>query len=653
MNYRHLILWHAFMVCLFVSCHKSSTVSTKQESYILTIDGNQIPTSEFKYAYEKNRKKDSTFYQEQSIREYLELFTNFKLKVKDAAFLQMDTGQTFIKELESYKKQLARPYMSDEAYIEELVKEAFNRNQEEIKASHILLKIAEDAIPADTLAVYQKISAIRDSILNNTIDFEAAALKYSQDPSVKVNKGDLGYFSALRMVYSFETACYNTPTGQVSDIVRTSYGYHILKVFDRRKAKGMITTRHIMTSQKNKQANQKINEAYAKLLTGADWDSVCKEYSEHGATKQNGGLLKPFSTGGIGSQAFEDAAYALAQEGDFSKPIKTQFGYHIIKLVKKDPLQTFEQAKEELTTKIKKNERSQLAKQKLAQKLIAQNGCTESGIHQQQATITEIDSILHGKHWIVETHSTLRDKELFVIGDSSYTLHSFYRFILTKKNSFKQKKAAFAIEQLYNQFKNDQLIAYEMSQLPKKHPEYRRIVKEYKEGIMLFDLMNQKVWKKATDDTSALKSYYQEHIQNYNYKQRAKTLVYASKDKQSIEKIKQLHTSGKTKEQIDLWLDENKTLSISVEEYVYEQGHSKTPPAFVFEKRPQLIKEQQQYLYILVEELLPPSTKEFKKVKGIVISDYQKQLEKEWVQALRSKYHVLINEASVQQLIKK
>jgi len=652
MNYRYLILLHTLVMCFFLSCHKS-TLSTKEELHILTIDGEQIPTSEFKFAYEKNRKKDSTLYQEQSVRDYLELFTNFKLKVKDAEYLQMDTGQSFIKELENYKKQLARPYMSDEAYIQELVEEAYNRKKEEIRASHILLKLAADAMPVDTLAVYQKINAIRDSILNNTLDFEAAALKYSQDPSVKVNKGDLGYFSVLRMVYSFETACYNTPKGKVSDIVRTSYGYHILKVFDRRKAKGMITTKHIMTSQKSEQANEKINEVYAKLLKGADWDSMCKEYSEHGATKQNGGLLKPFSTGGIGSQAFEDAAYALVNEGDFSKPVKTQFGYHIIKLVKRDSLQSFEQSKEELTKKIKKNERSQLAKQKLAQKLIAQNGCKESGIHQEQATITEVDSLLHGKHWIVETHSNQKDKELFTIGDSSYTLRSFYRFISTQKNSVKQKNTSFAIEQLYKQFKNDQLIAYEMEQLPKKHPEYRRIVKEYREGIMLFDLMNKKVWKKATEDTLALKSFYQDHIQNYYYKQRANTLVYTTKDKQYIEKLIQWYASGKSKEQIDQLLQEDNTLAISVEELVYEQGHSKTPQSFVFEQRNQRINDHQQYQYIVVEALLPPSPKEFKKVKGIVISDYQKQLEKEWIQALRSKYDVVINEASVQQLIKK
>lgn len=633
------------------SCNKKA-LEKKQDAVIITIDDLPIHASEFRYAYEKNRKKDSSLYQEESIREYLELFTNFKLKVKDAEALQMDTNPSFIKELENYKQQLARPYLSDEEYIEELVNEAYNRKKEEIKASHILLKVASDASSQDTLKLYQKIAAIRDSIMHGSLTFEQAALKYSEDPSVKINKGNLGYFSVLRMVYAFESACYNTPKGQISKIVRTSYGYHILKVFDRRKAKGQITVKHIMTSKDNKQANEKINTIYTKLIEGADWDQLCKESSEHGATKLNGGLLKPFTTGGIGSHEFETAAYALQHNGDFSKPVKTQYGYHIIKLIKKDSLQSFEESKEELTKKIKKNERSQLAKEKMVNKLIEQNGIEEFALYEDKAVLNELDSLVHSSKWNIDTDSKIKEKTVFMIGDSSYPIRSFYQFVLSQKNSFKQKDFQLRTKQLYNQFKNNQIIAYEMEQLPKKHPEYKRIVNEYREGIMLFDLMNKKVWKKANSDTVALKQYYEDHIQNYFYKQRAEVIRYTSTTKKMIEKITSLYAEGKTTEEVNEFM---KTTSqdLRSEKIIYEKDHKDTPEEFVFEQKDQLISHKEGYKYIKVEKILAPSKKEFKKVKGLVISDYQKDLEKNWIAQLRDKHTVQVNEVTVQQLIKK
>ncbi len=300
----------------------ASTVQTQaqtKDSVLLNVAGNNITKAEFERVYYKNNNKENSN-DEKSVREYLDLYINYKLKVKEAEALKMDTAQAFIDELAGYRKQLAQPYLTDKDVNDNLIKEAYDRLQKDVKASHILLKLNPDALPKDTLAAYNRIMKIREKLLKGA-DFAKMARDSSEDPSAKENSGDLGYFTGMQMVYPFETAAYTTKVGQISMPVRTRFGYHLIKVDDIRPAVGEIHAAHIMirctstdADSIQKEAKRKIDEINGKLKAGAKFEDMVTQYSDDKGSVSNGGILPWFGTGKMVPE-FEKAAFALKKEG--------------------------------------------------------------------------------------------------------------------------------------------------------------------------------------------------------------------------------------------------------------------------------------------------------------------------------------------------
>ncbi|UPT71482.1 MAG: peptidylprolyl isomerase [Flavobacterium sp. JAD_PAG50586_2] len=334
--------------------------STKE--VLFTINEKPYYTDEFSRIYKKNLDlvKDDT---QKDLNQYLDLFVGYKLKVNKAYKLGLQNNAPYQNELKSYRTQLAKTYFNDTKITQELLEEGYNRLQKEIKTSHILVLADENATPEDTLKAYNKINDIRKKALAGE-DFAALAVQYSEDPSAKDNKGDLGYFSAFRMVYPFENAAYNTPKGEVSKIIRTRFGYHILKIYDVRANRGEITVAHIMIlnpkpeeTDKDKAKNT-INDIYSKISQGEKFEDLAKQFSEDKSSSSKGGLLNKFGSGQLSSEEFENTAFSLANVGDISKPFQSQFGWHIVKLIEKHPIKTMEEMKPELETKIGKDDRS-------------------------------------------------------------------------------------------------------------------------------------------------------------------------------------------------------------------------------------------------------------------------------------------------------
>ncbi len=310
---------------------------------LMTIAGTPVTKAEFEKVYRKNNSKEGA-YDMKDVREYLELYINYKLKVKEAEEEKLDTSQTFINELKGYRKQLAQPYMTDKEVSEGLIQEAYDRMQQDVRASHILLNLSPDALPKDTLAVYNRAIKIRDMILKGA-DFEKMARDSSNDQSAKENGGDLGYFTGMQMVYPFETAAYTTKPGQISMPVRTKFGYHIIKVMDVREAQGEIKVAHIMIKSAStspdsvtKQAQSKIDEIYQKLNAGEKFEDLAAKFSDDKGSAKNGGVLPPFGTGRMVPE-FEKAAFGLKKDNDFSAPVKTSYGWHIIQRLEKKQAQ--------------------------------------------------------------------------------------------------------------------------------------------------------------------------------------------------------------------------------------------------------------------------------------------------------------------------
>ncbi|RZK37346.1 MAG: peptidylprolyl isomerase [Hymenobacter sp.] len=478
----------------------SSAAPAASGPVLETLGSYPVPASEFAYVYKKNNGTASDYGTRASVTDYLTLYTNFRLKVLDAEKQGLDTTRAFNRELDGYKQQLAQPYLTEKGVTDQLVREAYGRMSQEVNASHILVRVSPDASPADTLAAYQKIVALRQRVTNGG-DFGAIATASSEDPSARENGGKLGYFTAMQMVYPFENAAYATPVGQVSEPIRTRFGYHIIKVNDRRAAQGEIKVAHLMvrvTPQAPKAdsttAHKKINELYGRLRKGEDWNKLVTQFSEDAGSAANGGELPPFGTGRM-IPSFEETAFKLQKPGDIAPPVQTPYGWHIIKLIEKQPVPAF--AAMETTLKVK------------------------GRFKYNPATMTA-----GGNKASKATTKAGGDKlPLFTIKGKPYPVSDFLAFVQQNQRPRPTAEPAFIMQQLYDQYVDQSLTEFERNSLETKYEDYRMLVKEYRDGILLFQLMDQKVWSKAIEDTAGLKKFFLANQATYQFGQRARGTV--------------------------------------------------------------------------------------------------------------------------------
>ncbi len=628
------------LLCLFLAC-KASQNNIMENAALITIDGEPVPADEFLYVFNKNQYNIDSISQRQEVLDYLELYVNFKLKVKEAEELGIHETDAFKEELEGYRKQLAKPYLTERKVTEDLIEEAYQRLKTEINAAHILLSLSPNASPEDTLKAYNKAIDIRRQAIQGK-DFHQLARQYSEDPSATMNGGDLGYFTALQMVYPFEDAAYKTPKGQISMPVRTRFGYHLIYVKDKRPSQGQVKVSHIMvratqgiSAEDSIAARKKIYEIYEQLRKGADWFEMANQYSDDIASKASGGALPWFGTGSMIPE-FENAAFSLSEEGKFSEPIKTAYGWHIIRLDDKKPLEPFEVLQPTLEMKVSKDSRAELNKAALIKRLKQENDFRPNDEMITAAT-EDIDSSLVMGQWTYTAENQALNNTLFTIKDKAYTVKDFYDYITEKQRPQRNMTVAQYMQVLYEQFSEEQLIAYEEAHLPEKYNEYRMLLKEYRDGILLFELMDKKVWSKAVEDTAGLRNFYEQHLSNYQWGERAKARIYVTTSQQKLDSVKTKNLLN----QDDL---ENKDLALNVFKGEYEQSDLPVLSKISWAPGTYDTQYDNRYYYIVVEEILPPVTKKLNEIRGQVISDYQNHLEKEWVSVLREKHEVQIND---------
>jgi peptidyl-prolyl cis-trans isomerase SurA len=523
-----------------------------------------VPASEFAYVYRKNNSTAPDYGTRQSVQDYLTLYTNFRLKVLDAEKQGLDTTRAFNRELEGYKQQLAQPYLTEKGVTDQLVREAYGRMSQEVNASHILIRVAPDASPADTLAAYQKVVALRQRVAGGE-DFTTLARTTSEDPSAKENGGKLGYFTAMQMVYPFENAAYATPVGQVSQPIRTRFGYHIIKVNDRRPAQGEIKVAHLMvriTPQAPKAdsatAHKKINELYGRLRKGEDWNKLVAQFSEDPGSAPNGGELPPFGTGRM-IPSFEETAFKLQKPGDIAPPVQTPYGWHVIKLIEKQPVPEFSAMEATLKSKVAKDSRSELNRTAFLKRIRQEDQFVEIPAAKQLAFAQADTALVHGRFKYnaatmtaggsKASKSTVKaggDKlPLFTIKGKPYLVSDFLTFAQQNQRPRPTAQPSFAMQQLYDQYVDQSLTEFERNSLDTKYEDYRMLVKEYRDGILLFQLMDQKVWTKAIEDTAGLKKFFQANQANYQFGQRARGTVISASTPQLLARAQRELTTGR------------------------------------------------------------------------------------------------------------
>lgn len=627
-----------------------SFVSLGQQEVLLKVNNDEVTTADFVRVYEKNLALINDT-EENSPEQYLDLFIDYKLKVQEAYRKGLHNKASYKKEIASYRTQLAKDYLNDVQVTDKLVEEAYNRTKNELRARHILVRVRPDALPKDTLAAFTKLLEARKRIVAGE-DFASIARKYSEDPSAKQNGGDLGWFKAFKMVYPFENAAYTTKVNEVSQPFRTSFGYHIVQPTASRIAQGSVQVAHIMIALKQKDssiiAEEKIKEVRALLAKGAAFETLALNYSDDKNSAKKGGVLSAFEKGQLSSSKFENTAFDLNKVGDISEPFKTKFGWHILKLIKKNPVLSFEKMKPSLTKRVTKDSRARVLSKELNTRLREQYKIT-----QEPEIISYFTSVLpevYDEKLNVFTDDSALSKEALKVGDQVYTYKDIAQALEKKYRKAPYVSRDYFVKREVENFVNNALITYHKLHLEEQDSDFGLLIKEYKEGLLLFDLLKTEIWDKAQKDSVGLNTFYVNNIERYKAPQTFTTRVFTTSQKKIASTYLKRNTQGENSNSVLSVLKKkhDSPIIVTLKDYVKED----LPMSGIVKiGDKELLKEGENYVVYEVVSINEAMTNTLQNVRGQVMSDYQKFLEDTFVNRLREDSNITVNKTVLNKLI--
>lgn len=622
------------LFCLSISIQ----AQVKKTDVLFTVDGDPVMATEFMRVYNKNLDlvQDES---QKDIDAYLDLFINYQLKVKEARRLELDKDPRYIREFNNYKAQLTKNYMSDSKVTDELVREAYTRTTTDVNASHILIRLDENE--TDTIAVYNQIMKLRERVINE--GYKAVQKDVHNGQTIFAE--DLGYFGAFKMVYPFESAAFNTPVGEVSMPFRTRFGFHVVKVHDKREALGEVTVAHIMVAHQQKDSTvdpeERAKQIYTKIQQGEKFESLAKQFSDDKSSSKKGGVLTPFTGGQLSSQEFENVAFSLSEPGGISKPFKTDFGWHIIKLIRKKGIQPFEVVKAELQNRVKRDSRSNLISSALAKKLAYQYDVSIN-----QESVSYFKSVMNEAYfkqaWKTGDDFKRKDIILTIEGQDVANL-DFLNQLMKKQRTYygRNMSTSALIDKEFELFKEAQILQYHESNLENVNEDFAFVLKEYRDGLLLFDLMEKQVWNAASKDTLGLQNFYEANKSNYKWEDRAEAVILTSASKSIIDDAKVKLESGTAVEAIIKEFNTDGKQNIISTSNVFEKGNISLPSDFQFKEGiSEVLNHNDAYHVVLVKKVIPAGYKSLEEARGRIVSDYQAQLEKEWVKSLSERFKV-------------
>ena len=636
------------ILSVFYFCFIAVTFAQNTTDGVLfTVDDVAVEASEFMRVYNKNLDlvKDES---QKDVDAYLDLFINYKLKVKEAKRLGLDQEKSYMREFGNYQNQLTKNYMTDNKVTDQLVKEAYERSIEDVKASHILIRLDENEI--DTTAVYNQLLTLRDRVIDE--GYEAVQKDVHDGKTIFAE--DLGYFSAFKMVYPFENKAYQTEIGEVSMPFRSRFGFHIVKVLDKRPSLGEVTVAHIMVTDKQKDTTidpeKRIKQIYDKLQQGEKFESLAKQFSDDKSSASKGGMLNPFAGGQLSSKSFEDVAFSLKNKGDVSKPFKTDYGWHIVKLIDKKGIQPFEEVEAELQNKVKRDVRSKLISSAMTKKLLEQYNVKDNpkALTYFETLITEE---FYKRAWSIPSDLD-KDKSFLTIEDTTYVYNDFAKHLFTAQRNYSNQKTN--PEQIvkieYDAFLERKLTDYKEAHLEEENPEFANVLNEYRDGLLLFDLMEKEIWNKASKDSIGLAAYYDANKSSYQWKTRAEGTLLTSTSKKDLSKIRKMIKKGRTIEEATAKTASRDTPTVMLTSNTFEEGSFSLPENFQFKEGVSDVFEHNESYHILnVNTIFPAGQKTLEEARGQVVSDYQGQLETEWIATLKNRYKVEVNQNVLEQ----
>lgn len=655
-----LRLW---VLLLLVVWGNALTAQRNSSDWLVRFNnGVTVSQEEFEYVYQKNNggwqaARQST---EQARRDYLKLYIQFKRKVMAAQAAGLDTTPSFRSELATYLRQLAQPYMVERNVLDQLVREAHERSRAAVKVSHILVRCAENASPADTLAAYNKALALRDSVLNHNRPFEQIAALHSDDPSARQFNGYLSWFTAFDFIYPFETAAYTTQPGSLTQPIRTQYGYHIIKVMEKKQITGIPRMAHILirfgenyAATDSAAAVARAQEVYNKLRNGADWNELVAEYSDDPNSKARGGDL---GSRYIGVPQLQDRHFSMAV-GEISQPFASPYGIHIVKITEMEPLRNFEDVQQQLKTRVSRDPRAQVAEAQFIASLKREYNYLENPAHLQKlldaAGPAYTQAGFTGEN---EVNAALRPLILFSFAGKNYTIADFLAYVATQRRVAVQLAPAVAARNELDAFVKAKLFEHEETQLARKYPEYRYLSQEYRDGILLFTLTEQKVWRRAVDDTTGLRQYWESNRNSFQAPERVAVLEYRGTDSAQVAAVAELlaqHPGDYVT--VDSLIRERRLSSVRTNRIVVNKNANEVATqlyALQVNQRTPVLKESNRYVVYCVLEFRTAGPKTFDEAKAEAITQFQDYLEKTWLQELERAYTFRLNEKVFKKLFR-
>ncbi|MGD9977223.1 MAG: peptidylprolyl isomerase [Bacteroidales bacterium] len=626
------------------------------QKVLLTVADTPVTVDEFKSIYLKN-SSSGTSIDSVALDDYLKLFINFKLKVQEARSLKIDTLPAFMAEYQGYIRQLAQPYLTDTSSDEQLINEAYDRMQYDISASHILISVPESATPADTLKLYKKAMAARSRLLKGE-SFGAVATVTSNDPSVTHNSGYLGYFTVFQMVYPFETAAYNTPVDSISMPVRTRFGYHIIKVHDRRPAQGQVKIAHIFVRvQSNgnpedvENARGKIVEIYEKIKGGEDFATLARDESQDPASAKNGGEL-PWIRSGQVIPELERVAFGLTVNGQVSEPFQSSVGWHIVKRIARKMVGTKEEMLPEIKASIARDARNVKSRDIFIDKLkhgySFKDDTTKLGLLR-----SKLDSGLYQGTWKAPVLGS--NPALFSYTGGTYKLSDFASFVELNQRYIGKNSTSNFLKVAYNEWVNRLLLDYEESKLPEKYPEFKSTAREYLEGMLLFEITNRTIWLQSSDSVG-IENFYEAHKNRYTWENRVHYAVYSAanvrvKD-QLVKNLPRRTRKNLSPENFALKFNKNKALAVTVEEKAANPDAADVMGYSIWKNGYNVTAGNDgKFTVVEIVTVTNGDIKSLNDCRGQVIVDYQENLESAWLETLRVKYPVKVDAAVFSELL--
>ncbi len=652
-----------------------------------------VSQGEFERQFLKNLNLKEKPVSEKDIDEYLKLYIRFKMKIQDAIESGKDTIEEYKQELAMYRDQLAKNYLYDRNVTQQLIEEAYERMKSEVKVSHILMACPRNASQSQVDKVIKRMNEIHAALMRNPSkdNFASLAASDSEDPGTKNSGGNLGYLTALQVVYEFENEVYNTAVGGISKVFRTDFGFHILRVEDKRPNPGDIKLRHILvrtganSNHSVEEGEKMIREIFEKIKSGQEtFENLARLHSEDYSSKYNGGIVDWVNTtqfiGDLERQMWVGKAFELKQDGDYTEVFKTNYGWHILQRVGVRPLNSFDQMKPTLKTKVQQNQRSQISVDALVKRIKIEDGFKVNsidGINVYQSVKVPIvgllmkDSSFSGgtvnydnlpeEISLGKRKFKMRDMVLIQLGGEDHSVDEFISHLIANKKVMTTSADEY-LDNQFNDWVSNVCVSYQNEHLEDKSIEFRDIYQEYREGILMFNRMQEKVWNKANMDSVGLEKYFKEHIADYQWENRFHVEFYFSVDDKMNKRVFKQVKKGISPEEIKKEHTQKALLDFN-----YRIGKYQLSDTALFPQRQALIrvfsndkmkksknktynlgKIGEDWVVVKVIEFLPTGPKTLEETRGPVASKYQEELEKQWIQELESKFTVESNSHAIQ-----